>query len=254
MNNTSPQLKKSIPSKILLVVPWVVFVVVFSILIKLGLWQLSRADIKVQLLQQRQQKQLQQPASLAELMASDDVQFSPLLLKGKWLKHWQFILDNRIQNGTTGYNLLSLFADQSGTKILVDRGWRALVRNREFNFTQPRQNQTTIAGYAFLPNVYDVVDVPNPKSSEVVIVPGLNMPQFRQFFKLQDIEIAPFIMRQNFPEMEHGLLRQWTIITFPPERHLGYALQWFSLALALALIPVFIYARRRKVSRKSSSK
>ncbi len=260
MNNTSPKSKKSFKKLLIIVVPWLAFVLVLSALLKLGFWQLSRAEQKEVLLEQQAEKEINAPTSLAQLIHSKEIQFTPLLLKGKWLKHWQFNLDNRIHNGITGYNLFSLFADESGTKIFVDRGWRpfeqvvsqvegaSIKSNRNFIFTEPRQNQTQVMGYAFQPLVYEVVEVPNPDINIVLALPGLNLPKFKTFFKQQNIDLAPFILRQNFPETEDGLVREWVIMTFPAERHVGYAVQWFSLALALVLIPVIIIFKRKKTN------
>jgi cytochrome oxidase assembly protein ShyY1 len=38
------------------------------------------------------------------------------------------------------------------------------------------------------------------------------------------------------PEEPDGFVRNWTAPGFPPMRHVGYAVQWFGLALALLVI------------------
>jgi surfeit locus 1 family protein len=41
-----------------------------------------------------------------------------------------------------------------------------------------------------------------------------------------------------------GYLRQWHAPGFPPMRHVAYAVQWFGLALTLAVIYVVTNLRR----------
>lgn len=43
-----------------------------------------------------------------------------------------------------------------------------------------------------------------------------------------------------------GFVREWTPQILPPERHRGYALQWFSFALAAIVIFIVLHWRRAK--------
>ena len=38
------------------------------------------------------------------------------------------------------------------------------------------------------------------------------------------------------PEQPGGFVREWTPVVIGPERHVGYAVQWFALALALVIL------------------
>ena len=46
------------------------------------------------------------------------------------------------------------------------------------------------------------------------------------------------------PAEPDGYVRNWVPPGFPPMRHIGYAVQWFGLALALAVIYVVTNFRR----------
>jgi surfeit locus 1 family protein len=46
------------------------------------------------------------------------------------------------------------------------------------------------------------------------------------------------------PGEPDGYVRNWSAPGFPPMRHLGYAVQWFALALTLAVIYVVTNLRR----------
>jgi surfeit locus 1 family protein len=53
------------------------------------------------------------------------------------------------------------------------------------------------------------------------------------------------------PDQPHGFVRDWRPVVFGPERHVGYAFQWFSLATALVIIYLILNIRR--VTRRNSS-
>jgi surfeit locus 1 family protein len=46
------------------------------------------------------------------------------------------------------------------------------------------------------------------------------------------------------PEAPGGYVREWTDFGFPPQRHYGYAVQWF--ALAIAALVVFVVVNRKR--------
>ena len=48
------------------------------------------------------------------------------------------------------------------------------------------------------------------------------------------------------PEEPDGFVREWHPLTFGPERNVGYAVQWFGLALALAIIYLAVNLHRVK--------
>jgi surfeit locus 1 family protein len=48
------------------------------------------------------------------------------------------------------------------------------------------------------------------------------------------------------PESEDGYVRQWEPYTGSIERHIGYAIQWFLMALVLAFIGIRLALKQRK--------
>ena len=48
------------------------------------------------------------------------------------------------------------------------------------------------------------------------------------------------------PESENGFVRQWEPYTGSIERHIGYAIQWFLMALVLSIIGVRLALKQRK--------
>jgi surfeit locus 1 family protein len=253
MNNTTPKPNNSKIYRIYQILPWVAFILVFGGLMKLGFWQLSRAEQKTLLIEKSQAKKNQPAMKFEPASQLQDKQYIPIILHGKWSKSWSFYLDNRFQDGISGYNVFSLFEDDSGAKIFVDRGWQAIGNDRKFNYVAPNKDQIQVLGYIYQPSVYSVVKVPKLKSNTVLPIPGLDMPQFITTLAEHKITLVPFIVRQTFPEIETGLMRKWRIVGSPPERNLGYAVQWFLMALALLVLTVVSVHKKRKTRRSSSN-
>ena len=59
------------------------------------------------------------------------------------------------------------------------------------------------------------------------------------------VDISPEMLRLD-AELADGYVREWQLRMLPPERHVGYAIQWFSLAGTLLVIAVILSARSRK--------
>ena len=252
MKNTTPKPHISRFNGIFKLIPWIAFIIVFTSLMKLGFWQLSRAEQKTVLLEKSEAKRTQPAISFEQLEKLEDKRYVPVILKGKWLKSWSFYLDNRFQDGISGYNIFSLFEDESGSKVYVDRGWQAITNDRKFNYVAPNVQQVKVLGYVYQPSVYQVVNVPKLTAEVVAIVPGLDVPQFSSTLAEHQIELAPFIVRQVFPEIEEGLVRKWRIVGSPPERNIGYAVQWFLMALALLVLAIMNAKKNYKDKAKSA--
>jgi cytochrome oxidase assembly protein ShyY1 len=60
------------------------------------------------------------------------------------------------------------------------------------------------------------------------------------------VPLAPRVLRLD-PALPLGYARDLDVLpnTLPPERHRGYAVQWFGLALATLILALFLGFRRR---------
>jgi surfeit locus 1 family protein len=58
-------------------------------------------------------------------------------------------------------------------------------------------------------------------------------------------EVLPFVLLAD-PEADTALVRRWEPQQIGPMRHIGYAFQWFALALTVVVIAFVLYRRKRK--------
>lgn len=238
--------------KILKLLIGLMMIVIFFGLLRLGFWQLDRADQKSQILAARALQKDSPPVIFSELDKldkGDPLPFTVVHLKGKWLTKWRFFLDNRILDGALGYNLFTLFEDNSGRNIWVDRGWFAVTADRKFTDLIPSKGQKDIVGYIYYPDVYKVLATPELEKNHPIAIGGLNLPRFQRMMLNKGLKVSPFVVRQTFPEYEQGLVKKWHVVTMSPARHIGYAVQWFLLALTFALLNIIFYLKNSNKKR-----
>jgi surfeit locus 1 family protein len=57
--------------------------------------------------------------------------------------------------------------------------------------------------------------------------------------------VLPRVLRLA-PESDHGFRRDWPTVSMTPQRHYGYAVQWFGLAVALLVMYIAHGVRRAR--------
>jgi len=207
--------------------------VVVSLFLRLGFWQIDRAD----------QKEKMVAAELA--MAKKEVvewdfqgklpsQYQRVLVSGHYLPD-VFLLDNQHQQHQFGYDVLSPFVLNNDQMILVDRGWIAGDNTRRvFPKINIPLTKVQIQGTVYFPSNKQWVLGPSveKKNTKLTILENLDTKIVSQILQK---EAYPFIIRLDKKE-DYGFVRNWAIVSMPPHRHLGYAWQWFSMALTVFII------------------
>lgn len=226
--------------------PTLAFVLLFPLLISLGIWQLHRAAEKQALITAREQRLHDLPVdlNLARRLDPGD-RFRSAAARGHFVPGRQWLQDNRVHEGQPGYHVYSLFElDGSGGRcVLVNRGWVPVGVNRqqlpslplpegEFQL-QGRLDQPASVGIAV-----GEVDY---------AAPGLTVSPYLKIADLRDaIGRDVFGMALELDAGQPGSLTPdpLPMVQMGPERHLGYAVQWFGLATALLMIYVGVNVRR----------
>jgi cytochrome oxidase assembly protein ShyY1 len=87
--------------------------------------------------------------------------------------------------------------------------------------------------------------VVSPQADGNLLATSLDHAMLKSALKLP--ALAPRVLRLD-PALKVGYLRDLNILpnTLPPERHLGYAVQWFGLALAVLITALVLTLRRRR--------
>lgn len=215
-----------------------------GVFINLGLWQMSREDEKRHFLAQ-QAERVSQPAIVAnELPDEGELYGLPVVLSGRFDQQAVFLLDNRVLNGKVGFEVQQVFHDTSGQAFLVNRGFVQMGRTRQDPVDIPSVSEqpVSIKGYIYQRDNSNVAmqngDI--AESSYPIIVQHTDIVQFGN---RQGTLLYPHVIR--LLEGESGALpRYWPDTTMPPEKHRGYAIQWFTMAFAVTLAWLFFSVRQ----------
>ena len=223
-------------------VTFVAVVIMFA----LGFWQLQRAAEKTQRLESMQQAAQSNTLNLSQAsnMVEQALDMS-VSLQGTIDTAHYFLLDNKIQQGRVGYEVLAAVSTLQGN-VLVNFGWVAApaLRSELPQVTLPSEPQK-LRGMLSI-----------PKHNSLITETAVYDQQWPKVLQQADLVIMtqhyaqpllPFIILLD-EEQNSGYIRNWQAVVMAPEKHLGYAIQWFLLGAAAFII--FVIAQRKKLKRE----
>ena len=122
------------------ILPLILFLVVWVGLLRLGFWQLGRADEKRQLLAEQQQTLQQAEIDLVALLATTKhSRYQRVKLVGKYLPEQQFLIDNQILKQNDEIN--ELF-DQVINKTKLEKEIKEEEEKIRKNYSDKPKNST----------------------------------------------------------------------------------------------------------------
>jgi surfeit locus 1 family protein len=211
-------------------------IVLIAILVSLGRWQLQRAAEKRALFDSFAAGS--DATKPIDLRTAKVPRYSQVEATGHYDETRQILIDNMVNAERAGYYVITPFALQGGGWVLVNRGWLPLGRSRaERPAVAVAADTRIIRGRADnLPSAGIQMGVAAPLEPPFPVV--ANFPKHAEVAQLlKETNWAPaaevVLLDPNEPD---GFVRNWTAPGFPPMRHIGYAVQWFGLALALLVI------------------
>jgi surfeit locus 1 family protein len=207
------------------------------LLFTLGLWQLERAEEKRVLQSHFEDRKLHGPVDFEALLEIEDLRYQPVRFRGEFINQYTLFLDNRIHKQQFGYEVITPFKlSSSNLWVFVNRGWVPGDRSRRSlpnvdsvngivdligEIYVPQSNMLTLGGEELAtewPRVTQTVDV----------------AQLSEEFSM---DVFPFTIRLR--ESSPGLFKEnWLVVNLNPEKHTGYAVQWFSMSVALCLLVI----------------
>lgn len=222
-----------------------------AVFVSLGYWQLGRAREKQALFDAFMQGS-RDTVGAAGLGFDELARYQHVRLRGAYDGTRQILLDNMPSGaGRPGYRVLTPFKRADGRGwVLVDRGWVPLGATRE-----DLPDVTVDGRQREVNGILDVLPIPGMRIGPAVAPGSGDWPRVMLFPTEADVEFALgadvesriVLLDAAAPD---GFEREWRpALGFGPERHLGYAIQWF--AFALVAVVIFIAVNLRRVSTDS---
>ena len=227
----------------------VLAVAVVAGFVSLGRWQLARGAAKENFLREYAAAVGAEAQPLARVL--DESALAAKLPRrvegrGRYVPDATVLLDNQVRDGRVGVMVYTRFQPNGTAKsVLVNRGFVPMKPDRSLpDLPQPSTDELAIAGLLVKPPSagyrlgnarYDA----RATSLLAYLDLAVLAEDMRAALAPAVLELsgdAPFGFERRFEPLPN---------TLPPERHRGYAVQWFGLAAAVAVITLYLSFRRR---------
>jgi surfeit locus 1 family protein len=228
-----------------------ILVLLLLVFVSAGIWQLGRAGEKYDLKAAFSAGSI--TAVLEQLVKdseADEHRFRRFELQGRYDPHHQILLDSIVEGGRIGYQVLTPF-HTDGRTVMVNRGWVQASADRsilpvidvsgELRTITVRLNHFPVPG----------MRLDAPADNPDVWPQRMLFPVRDQIAAVLDEPVADYqlLLEADQPD---GYLRDWRAVDVGPERHYGYAFQWFAFAIMALVIFFLLNVRWNRQHRKPS--
>ncbi len=229
--------------------PTVSFILLLPIFLKLGFWQLDRAEQKERLYQDYIGKRNSSVVSLDQLVKDssniEDMIWRKVGVKGRFVEDINILLDNKIVNTDAGYYVYKPLQLESNNKIIMlNFGWVSANKRRNVIPDLKTFSESEVhIGHIKYPQ-FSGIKLGKTEIEEfdknTFRVQNIDFSQLEEKLKLK---LEPFVVRV-VNDSQQGYFRIWPEPGNGKEKHYGYAFQWFSFATILCFL--FVYLNLKK--------
>lgn len=223
---------------------WLLTAAAMSVFGGLGQWQLGKGLAKQRMAAAMADRGAEPEIISRAFGAPHGLQVRRGVARGTYLADQQLLLDGQSNRHRPGYRVWTPLLLPDGSAVMVDRGWIPHDRSG-FDAGPPAGTYTVTGAWRSLPQpglrLEGTVNCPAQKAFPAVVL--YPTPDDLECLLARPIVGGLLLLDADAPG---GFVREWTDFGFPPERHFGYAVQWF--ALAAAALGVFVavnWPRRR---------
>lgn len=223
---------------------WSIFLAIVAVIVflKLGFWQLSRADEKTLQHEQLEKFAKQPTVLLPEVQIKlEDFEYRDVEVRGHYMSEHTIYLDNKTYQGRAGYHVITpLKISNSALYVAVNRGWVATGNDRSILPAVPRvEHEVKITGTVVSPNI-KTLEL-SDKLIDNQVWSSFTLERYQQNTGLN---MQPVLILQKNNE-DDGLIRDWHKPDSGASKNIGYAVQWFSLAATTIIIFIVLNVKRR---------
>jgi len=225
-------------------IPASLIIATLALLISLGFWQLDRAAEKRAIEDQIASANSGDVELVTSVEFLKDKEYYHVRLQGSYISDKQFIYDNQIVDQISGYYVLTPFILKGASKaVLINRGFIPWSGRRDkLADIDIGEKLTEVKVQISIPVKRMELEVSETIGDFPVLIQALDLDEMSTIAALDFVRVVGLLS----PESENGFVRQWEPYTGSIERHIGYAIQWFLMALVLAFIGIRLAIKQRK--------
>ncbi len=230
--------------------PTLAALLVFPSFFFLGFWQLDRAEQKRVLHKEFEFRQTVQVINLNKETGFrnnfEKLFWRRVTIEGEFSRTHSVLLDNQVLGGQAGYFVYTPFKLKGDASwVLINRGWVPVGASRN----DPPSTATVEEGMLKIDG-----SVKSPPDTGILLAENIaeqlgdgrirvQKLELAAIEKILKIELLPYVIRLD-AESVGGFARHWKSPGFGEEKHLGYAFQWFAMAVAVFIIYLILNFRR----------
>ena len=207
-----------------------------GILVSLGMWQLDRADQKAALIAELETRIFDAPVALPAQPEPETDRYLPVEVEGRFLSAHVFVLSAQKGSGP-GFHLVQAFETQDGRRILVERGFLPEAARADLAITS--DEAVRLAGNLHWPR--DINQHTPGYDAGRNLLFGRDVVEMAALLDTEEVHLVVRAAEPSHPAITPVPVYDVTI----PDPHLGYAVQWFLMAIAWVGMTVFFLWRIR---------
>ena len=214
----------------------------------LGRWQLQRGEAKQAMLDASARVLAERRAlPLSEAQGRDPRGYDWVATHGRFRPAPVLLLDNQRRGETVGVQVLAVLQPREGRAQLVDLGWLPVAGDRRMPEPELPAGEVALSGLLAPPTGAGLALGPVATPVEPVgrtprwLLTRLDTAALSEELR---VPLSGRVLRLD-PALPLGYARSLELLpnTLPPEKHRGYALQWFGLAFATFIAALFVSLR-----------
>ena len=206
----------------------------------LGFWQLDRAQEKKEIIANYDKLLTSEPISLNT--KSTYKNWQPVTTMGRF-KDTVIFEDNAILSGRAGFKIYHLFENGDGSYVFVHRGFieRNMIKNNLPLIDTPKGKQSLKGSILIKQDNSFVQDI---EESDARIIQEFDIERLiNKFPILKDRYLHPFLFNLDIRDKNKFLAIEKPV-NMAASKHIGYAIQWFGLCIALIILTIYAYRRK----------
>lgn len=219
------------------------------VFVSLGFWQWNRGQARQATWDEFARTDVAAEQVTAARLAQMP-RYARVQVEGRLDGERQFLLDNLSHRGAPGYQVLTVLELAEGSRLLVNRGWLPFSGFRDQlpdvalpeGFGGPEAVELTgrIAGLP-VAGLASGRLAPAPDGSWPRVASFPTMGQLAEAYGQTLLPVVLLLDADSGP----GFIREWQPPGLPPERHIGYAVQWWAFGLLLVGLFVGLNVKRK---------
>lgn len=217
------------------VVPLVFGIVGCAVLVTLGSWQLERLEWKTAMIDEIEARIGAEPVALPDTFDVEADRFLPVVVSGRTLGA-ELVALTSIKGVGPGYRVISAFETDGGRRIMVDEGFVA---------SDARDAELSVVAMSVLGNLHWPREVdgftPEPDLGTGLVF-ARDVDVMAEALGTEPVLVVAREVSGTEPRATPLPVTSAGI----PNSHLGYAVQWFGLAIVWAGMTAFFLWRMRR--------